>query len=125
MAWQYDLSDIAFDEAQEALGRHFRSQASITEWLKPAHLRALVRIIRDEKRRGTADPLALPGKFEADADRSMRIKRGVAHCREVLAPLMRELERRRAAEAGTLTPEEEIRSKAIERARRERREWSR
>jgi hypothetical protein len=120
-AWQLVLADLPFTECHTAVGRHFTAS---TEYLMPAHIRQLVKVIRDEQRQGTAAPLALPSKFEPDVERNLRIKRGVAQCCEVLEPLMRELERRRAAEAGTLTPEEEIRSKAIERARRERREWS-
>lgn len=126
MAWQYDLSDIAFDEAQEALNRHFRSPASIDEWLKPAHIRQLVKVIRDERRQGAAAPLALPSRFEQDVVRNQRIRAGVASCRDVLQSILRELECRRGNnEPAEVAPEEETRQRAIERARRERREWRR
>lgn len=56
MAWQIDLKGIEYDEAVEAINRHFRES---TAYLDPARIIAYVRIIRDEKRKGTSAPLAL------------------------------------------------------------------
>lgn len=119
-AWQLILADLPSVECHTAVSRHF---ATSTEYLMPAHIRTLVKVIRDEQRPKSA-PIALPSRFEPDVERNLRIKRGVAQCREVIGPLMREIERRRAAEAPEPTEDEERRNRALERARRERREWA-
>lgn len=90
LAWQTDLSDIDFADAQEAINRHFRSPASLTEWLKPAHIRQLVKVIRDERRKGTSEPLALPGKFEPDDIRDRRIASGVVEIARQWTPTVEE-----------------------------------
>lgn len=107
LAWQTDLADIGFAEAQEAVNRHFRSPASLTEWLKPAHVRALVKVIREEGRKGQTEPLALPSRFEQDEIRDSRIAKGV----EVLA------DHWKAPEG---PPVDDLHGQALLRARRER-----
>lgn len=112
LAWAEDLADVDFQDAREALGRHFRDS---TDWLLPAHIRALVKVIRADRRRGQNLP-ALPGPFESDDDRDARIRRGVAMCRAAIPAPPRAI----AAEPATET--ERIRQAALERARSEPRE---
>ena len=47
-AWSLVLGDVELDDALLAVTRHY---AESTEWLMPAHLRALVADIRRERRR--------------------------------------------------------------------------
>lgn len=70
LAWHEDLEDLDFDDCREAVRRHFRTSI---EWLMPAHVRQLVRAIRDE-RLANSD-LVLPGAdpaSEADYRESLR-----------------------------------------------------
>lgn len=116
-AWHTDLGDLTFEEAREALNQHFRES---TAWLMPAHLRDLVRVARSRKQ-PHHEALALPSRFEADDDRVARVKRGIAHCAQSLSLAN---DRRWAAETavtGELSYSDQIRERAIERARRERR----
>lgn len=56
MAWTIDLDGMTVEEGTEAINRHKRES---TAYLEPAHIWAHVRVIRDEKRKGTSAPLAL------------------------------------------------------------------
>jgi hypothetical protein len=86
LAWHEDIGDLDFDDAREALRRHFRES---TDRLMPAHIRRLVRTIREERRRleAKAAPRQLPGRFETDTDRDARKARGMAKVRAVLDTL--------------------------------------
>ena len=84
-AWHEDLADLDFADAREALRRHYRES---TERVMPAHIRQLVRAIRRERRGAPHEIRALPSRFEPDATRSVRVREGVARCREVLASVM-------------------------------------
>jgi hypothetical protein len=91
-AWHFVLGDLDFDDAMEALRRHY---AESTERLMPAHVRHGVRAIRDERRRQQPSEVrALPSRFEDDADRSERARRGSAQVHEVLAELSRRMQAR-------------------------------
>jgi len=83
LAWAEDLADVGFEEARQALGRHFRESE---DWLMPVHIRAHVKRIREEQqRRRRSRNLALPSRYESDASRTARIKDGVAACRAAIA----------------------------------------
>jgi hypothetical protein len=84
----------------------------------PAHVRALVRTIRDEERARTPHEVRqLPSRFENDSDRAARMERGLTTVRDILRPILDELAERRRSDT---SPEEDlIREKALERARRE------
>lgn len=121
-AWTEDLADISLADAREAMSRHFRES---TEWLMPAHIRALVRTIRIERQRGTSAALALPSKFEGGTEQERRNREGRERLqREFLTPLAarREIERLEE-ERGSLplSPSDEIRIRALDRARRNKR----
>lgn len=87
LAWHEDIGDLDFEEAREALRRHFRES---TERLMPAHIRRGVRVVREERRRLEAKAPAreLPSRFETDDERDARLRRGAAKVRAALAPLV-------------------------------------
>lgn len=90
LAWHEDIGDLDFADARAALGRHYRES---TDRIMPAHVRRLVRVMREERRgrdQPTA-PRALPSRFEDDVTRNLRVKQGVAQCRDVLGPVMARL----------------------------------
>lgn len=102
-AWHEDLGDLDFADAREALRRHYRES---TERVMPAHIRQLVRAIRQERRRGSPHEIrALPSRFEPDATRSVRVREGVARCREVLASVMARRAAARQADRPTISEE--------------------
>ncbi|WP_018908771.1 hypothetical protein [Salinispora arenicola] len=116
LAWHEDLGDITYPEAREALRRHYRDS---TDRIMPAHIRHHTRTIRDEHRRQVAHQVrALPSRYEDDTTRDARAARGAELCRQAIA----------AALGGTadeeppapLTPSDEIRQRALDRARAER-----
>lgn len=98
LAWHEDIGELPYELAQEALRRHYRES---TERLMPAHIWRQVRRIRDE-RRGKELPAAaraLPSRYEDDVTRDLRVRAGVAKCREVLGPVMARLAAARKREA--------------------------
>jgi hypothetical protein len=83
-AWYEALGDVDLAEALDAVAGHFRAS---TDWLMPAHIRSQVRLIRAERRRlDRSAVLALPSRFETDAERAERISTGVAMCRAAITP---------------------------------------
>lgn len=120
LAWHEDLEDVTYPEAREALKRYYRDH---TERIMPAHIRGLVRIIRDEQRRQSGHEVrALPSRFEDDHTRDERVNRGAEMCREALAAA---LQPKPEEEPEQLSPSDEIRQKALERARAERKDAGR
>lgn len=115
LAWQEDLADIDYPTAHDALRRHFRES---TDRLMPAHIRRLARVIRDEHR-SQHEVRALPSRYEPDTTRDVRVQQGMAQCRQVLGPILARL-RAGAAPAVELSAEEQIRERALARARAER-----
>lgn len=83
-AWHAVIGDLDVADALEAVRRHYRDS---TDRAMPAHIRAQVRTIRAERRKGTSDALALPSPFEADMGRRVRVERGLAGARGVLGAL--------------------------------------
>lgn len=93
MAWHENIGDLDYGDAMEAVRRHYRES---TERIMPAHVRQSCRAIRNERRRlETHEARALPGRFEDDAIRDLRINRGMATCAEVLGPILARLAERR------------------------------
>jgi hypothetical protein len=96
MAWHEVLADLDRDEALAAVTAHYRDS---TEWLQPAHIRRLARTAREERRRAIGhDVRALPSRFEDDWTRDVRVREGVAQCRDVLAAVMARLEAKRGSD---------------------------
>lgn len=88
-AWYLAVGDLDLEEAKAAVVRHYRES---TDRLMPAHVRVGVKAIRDERRRAApSEARALPSRFEPDMSRQVRISRGAATVRDVLAPLMTHL----------------------------------
>ncbi|MEU0078601.1 hypothetical protein ABZY58_11945 [Micromonospora tulbaghiae] len=90
VAWFAVIGDLEYDEAAEAVRRHYRDS---TERIMPAHIRRIVREIRDERRRVERKPevLELPSRFEDNDDaveRSVRIERGLDKAQGVLGPVL-------------------------------------
>jgi hypothetical protein len=91
LAWHEDIGDLAFTDALEAVSAHYRES---TDRIMPAHVRQLAKRIRDERRRVEQhhEVRALPSRFEDDVTRNLRVKEGVAQCRDVLSAVMARLE---------------------------------
>ncbi|MER7331635.1 MULTISPECIES: hypothetical protein [unclassified Micromonospora] len=87
VAWYAVIGDLDFEEASEAVRRHYRDS---TERIMPAHVRAIVKQIREEQRRleQRTATAALPSKFEEDMNRQVRLARGGAQARQILEPLI-------------------------------------
>jgi hypothetical protein len=116
LAWHEDLGDLDFADARAAVSRHYREN---DKRIMPAHIRHHVRIIRSE-RRSQAEVRELPSRFETDGERDERIRRNVAKIRTLLADMAA---RHSVPDVGiedTADPSDEIRAKAITRARTER-----
>lgn len=96
LAWHEDIGDLDFADAREAVSRHYRES---TDRLMPAHVRRIVRDIRAERRKAEPHPVrSLPSRFEDDMGRRVRLERGAASVREVLAPIVEHLAEQRGAE---------------------------
>lgn len=84
-AWHLLLGDLDYDDAIEAVRRHY---AESTDRLMPAHVRHGVRAIRNERSAKTPHEVReLPSRFEDDLGRDLRAERGAATVREVLAQI--------------------------------------
>lgn len=101
LAWHEVIGRYEVREALEAVTRHY---SETRERLMPADLIKHIKAIREEQRRVEkhSAPLALPSRYEDDEMRNLRIKEGVAQCRDVLQPvfdMLAEKRRRRLEEA--------------------------
>ena len=115
--WPGVLGDLGFEDALEAMRRHF---ARSTDWLMPAHIREGARLLR-EFRKEQHEALALPSRWESDPERDARVQRGLAQVAAALS--VARAARPRAVEATEKPPptrSEEIRALAIRRAIAER-----
>lgn len=79
--WSAALEDVPFDLARAAALDLIRTGVFLP---KVAELRGAAKAIAAERRRGTADALAIPSRFEDDEERAERVRRGAALCRAVL-----------------------------------------
>lgn len=91
LAWHEALADLDVHDALDAVALHHRES---TEWCMPAHVRQLAKRIREERRRVEQqhEVRALPSRFEDDVTRNLRVREGVAQCRDVLSAVMARLE---------------------------------
>jgi hypothetical protein len=88
-AWYLALDDLDLDDAKTAVVQHYRNT---TDRLMPAHVRQGVKAIRAERTRHEPHEIrSLPSRFEDDMGRQVRIERGAASARQVLAPLIEHL----------------------------------
>ena len=95
-AWHEVLGDVELVDALVAVARHYRDS---TDWLMPAHLRRLAAQCRDARLRvegAKSEALALPSRFEDDADRATRVERGMSGLRPVLAAIQARIAANRA-----------------------------
>lgn len=93
LAWHEDIGDLDYEVARQALRLHYRDS---TDRVMPAHIRRLAKVVREEQRRLESHEVrALPSRFEDDVTRDLRVKEGIAQCRDVLAAIMQRLEARR------------------------------
>lgn len=117
-AWHEILERYDLAEALEAVTRHHRDSP---ERCKPAHLVAHIKIIRDEKRKGTSAPLALPRGDDLVAQ--VQVSPGLATVHQVLDAIARRLAARKAADRVDHVPteSERIHQQALERAQAEKR----
>jgi len=74
-----------------------------------------------ERLAATTGALALPGPFEQDLSRSVRVESGMAQCSAVLAAISERLAAKRAADRGEVDESEARRQRAIAVARASRR----
>jgi hypothetical protein len=86
LAWHEVIGRYEAGEALQAVTRHY---GETRDRLMPADLIRHIKAIREDRRRRAqhSAPLALPSRFEDDEERSLRIKEGVAHCKDVLQPV--------------------------------------
>jgi hypothetical protein len=118
IAWQSILGELELDDCLEAVRGHF---ARSTDWLMPANVRTMVGLIH-ERRRPHHDVLSLPSRFEEDPERNARIKRGIAECARSLS-IARAMRPKPISDKPEppLSASDEIRLRAIARAKAERR----
>lgn len=75
MAWYDAVGQLDYDDAMTAVSRHY---ATNTDRIMPAHLRAEVLAIRNERAAQQQHEIrALPSKFEYDPERNERIREGI------------------------------------------------
>lgn len=96
VAWHAVIGDLDFEEAAEAVRRHYRDSV---ERIMPAHVRRIVREIREERRRleQRSEVRALPSRFEDDMNRQVRLAQGGAQARQILEPLIATIAARQEA----------------------------
>jgi hypothetical protein len=95
IAWHHVIGDLDFDDAMEAVRRHYQNS---TDRMMPAHVRQGVKAIRAERRRQEpSEALALPSPFEEDMNRQVRMEAGAAGVREVLARITSHLDQKSPA----------------------------
>lgn len=105
-AWSHVIGDLDYDDAMEAVKRHYQAQ---TERMMPAHVRQGVKAIREERRRMERSAAReLPSVFEEDMNRQVRMQAGSARVREVLAELTAHLDRKSPAPVSAIEQLREI-----------------
>ncbi|EEP73525.1 hypothetical protein MCAG_03852 [Micromonospora sp. ATCC 39149] len=119
-AWFEDAGDLDLTDARAAVTAWYRQTR---ERMMPADLRAGVRVVReDRKRREQPHEIrAIAGRYDTDVTRDLRIERGVAQCRAVLAPVIARLEAARDGSQPEASESDEIRRRALEVARAQKR----
>lgn len=87
LAWHEILQKLDRDDALAAVTRHY---AESRERIMPADVIRHARSFREDRRgrEKATEPRALPSRFESDEERNLRIKEGVAHCKDVIKPVL-------------------------------------
>lgn len=112
LAWFEDIGDLDLADAREALARHYRES---TDRVMPAHIRRLVKVIRDERRRVEQHEVrAIASRFEEDVTRDLRMKQGMAQCRDVVGAVMERLAAGRDVDHPEPSESDTIRARALE-----------
>lgn len=115
LAWFEDIGDLDLADAREAVARHYRES---TDRVMPAHIRRLVKMIRDERRREAPHEVrAIAGRFEEDVTRDLRMKRGLSECREVVGAVLERIAAGRDVDQPEPSESDTIRARALEVAR--------
>lgn len=115
IAWHKAIGALDYADSLEAVARHY---ANSRDWIMPADVAAGVRAIRNDRAGQIhSEALALPSKFEDDALRDLRLARGIAHCRDVLDPILDCLRAKRDASAPDLSESDRRLMLARKRAR--------
>lgn len=114
--WHAILGDLDAGDALEALRRHF---AQSTDWLMPAHIRDGVRAIRDQRRarEEAQQRRSIAEARNGDPGRVQRAIEGMRAVRRAIADAPRSIAK---AEEAPPTPSDQVRARAIARARAER-----
>jgi hypothetical protein len=96
LAWHEVIGRLDRDDALAAVTRHYTESR---DRVMPADVVRLARVVREDRRRleARSEALALPSRYEDDVTRDIRIKEGVAQCRDVLAAIMARLQAKREA----------------------------
>lgn len=121
IAWHKAIGHLDVADSLEAVAKHY---ATTREWIMPSDVAEGVRAIRAERdRRETKTaPRELPSRFETDITRDITLRAGVAHCRDVLRPILDQLEAAREAERGEVSESDQRLNLARKVAREYRRE---
>lgn len=98
LAWHEVLYRVDREDALAAVTRHYTDSR---DRIMPADVVRLARVVKDERQRAIArhEVRALPSRFEDDVTRDIRVKEGVAQCRDVVAIVMRRLAEKRSEKA--------------------------
>lgn len=115
LAWHEDLGDLDLADARDALRRHYRES---TDRIMPAHVRRLVKIIKDERRAAGIVRALPPGKHQDDPEREARIAKNRGKVQAVLQQIA--AKRSIPDDQPVLTGSDLIRHRAIQRAHAER-----
>lgn len=121
LAWHKAIGHLDFTDSVEAVARYY---ATTRERIMPSDVADGVRAIRAdrERREAKSAPRELPSRFETDVTRDITVRAGVAHCRDVLRPILERLEAAREAERGPVSESDQRLSLARKRAREYKRE---
>lgn len=123
LAWHELVGHLDHADALEAVKRWYGTHR---DRIMPSDLLDEAKAIRKERDEQQHHPVReLPSKFEQDVARDRRIGDGMSAVRPILRAIQARLHDQRSIESGPPSPEDETRQRAIERARRDRREWSR
>lgn len=100
-AWHEIVARVDLLDALAAVTRHY---TETRDWMMPADFLKHARAAKEERRRRelgnrAAPPMALPSRFEPDMVRDVQIQRGIAQCRDAIAPVMEALRQHRVRSA--------------------------
>jgi hypothetical protein len=107
-AWHLVIGDLDYEEAMEAVRRHY---ADSTDRMMPAHIRQGVKALRQARRRQEPHPIReLPSRFERDMGEQVRVARGAATVRDVLGPVLEHIARQSAGQPAAVSAIDQLRA---------------